>query len=131
MEISYGGTLTISTWPTSGRANKPSRTRSAIDFSVAMSVAPAMAMSVTWLREINSRMIGLSVSTGNVVMAWTLFVTSSNTRCESAPDSSSTITDAPPSDAVDTICRTPSMFWTASSIRTTTPDSTSSGAAPR
>ena len=90
-----------------------------------------MAISVTWLRVTSSRMIGLSVSTGNVVIAWTLFVTSSSTRCESAPDSSSTITDALPSDAVDAICWTPSMFWTASSIRTTTPDSTSSGAAPR
>ena len=90
-----------------------------------------MATSVTWLRVTSSRMIGFSVSTGNVVIAWTLLVTSSSTRWESAPCPSSTITDALPSDAVDTICWTPSMFWTASSMRTTTPDSTSCGAAPR
>ena len=80
MEISYGGTLTISTCPTSCRATSPSRTSSAIDFSDATSVAPAMAMSVTWLRVTSSRMIGFSVSTGNVVIAWTLLVTSSSTR---------------------------------------------------
>ena len=131
MEISNGGTLTISTCPTSGSAASPSRTSSAMAFSEATSVAPVMATSVTWLRVTSSRMIGLSVSAGNVSMAWTLLVTSSSTRAASAPGSSSAITVPLPSVAVDTIRRTPSTFWMASSMRTTTPVSTSSGAAPR
>ena len=131
IEISYGGALTMSTWVISGRAAKSSRTRSAIVFNVKTSVAPAMAMSMTWLRAISSRMIGFSVPTGNVVIASISFFTSSTIRRASAPSSSSTSTDALPSAANDRICLMPSMSLMASSIRTTTPASTSSGAAPR
>ena len=65
-------------------------------------------MSVTWLRAVISRMMGFSVSSGNVVIASTLFLTSSTTRRASAPSSSSTMTDALPSDAVDWISLMPS-----------------------
>ena len=70
IEISYGGALTMSTWLISGRAVR-SWMRSAIVVSVKRSAAPEMAMSTTWLRAINSLMIGRSVSTGNVVIAST------------------------------------------------------------
>ena len=73
-----------------------------------MSVSPEMEMSVTWLRAVISRMMGFSVSSGNVVMASTLFLTSSTTRRASAPSSSSIMTDALPSDAVDWISLMPS-----------------------
>ncbi len=76
-------------------------------------------------------MIGFSVWSGNVVMASTLLLTSSTTRRASAPRSSSIITEPIPSDAVDWMRLMPSMPWIASSIRTFTPSSTSSGAAPR
>ena len=73
-----------------------------------MSVSPEMEMSVTWLRAVISRTMGFSVSIGNVVIASTWFLTSSTTRRGSAPSSSSTITDALPSDAVDWISLMPS-----------------------
>ena len=73
-----------------------------------MSVSPEMEMSVTWLRAVISRMMGFSVSSGKVVIASTLFLTSSTTRRASAPSSSSTMTEALPSDAVDWISLMPS-----------------------
>ena len=88
-------------------------------------------MSTTCNRFVSSRMIGFSVSIGKVVMASTLFFTSSATRRASAPRSSSIVTEPAPSYAVDRICLMPSMPSIASSIRTVTADSTSSGAAPR
>ena len=66
-------------------------------------------MSPTRLRTIISRMMGSSVSIGNVVIASTLLLTSSTTRRGSAPSSSSTMTEALPSDAVDWISLMPSM----------------------
>ncbi len=86
---------------------------------------------MTWLREISSRMIGFSVSTGNVSMASTLFLISSSTVRASALVSTSTITWPMPSEAVEVICLMPSIPWMASSMRTQTASSTSSGAAPR
>ena len=121
----------MSTWVISGIAASSSRTRSASVLSAKTSVSPAIATSVTWLRAVSSRMIGSSVSRGKVVIASTLFFTSSTTRRASAPSSSSTMTEALPSDAVDWICLMPSIPWMASSMRITTPSSTSSGAAPR
>ena len=121
----------MSTWVISGSTVSSSRTCSAIAFRVKTSVAPEMAMSVTWFRAISSRMMGSSVSMGNVVMASTWFLISSTTRRASAPSSSSTMTEALPSDAVDWISLMPSTPWMASSTRRITPDSTSSGAAPR
>ena len=73
-----------------------------------MSVWPEMEMSVTRLWAIISRMMGFSVSSGNVVIASTWFLTSSTTRRASAPSSSSTRTDALPSAAVDRISLMPS-----------------------
>ena len=67
-------------------------------------------MSTTWLRATNWRMMGHSVSTGNVVMAWTLLVISSITRCGSAPSSTCATTEALPSVAVETISLMPSML---------------------
>ena len=99
----------MSTCVISGRADRSSRTRSAIAFRVKTSVAPEMATSVTWFRAIISRTIGFSVSMGNVVIASTWFLISSTTRRASAPSSSSTATDALPSDAVDWISLMPSM----------------------
>ena len=99
----------MSTWVISGRPDSSSRTRSAIAFRVKTSVLPEMEMSVTWFRAISSRTMGFSVSTGNVVIASTWFLTSSTTRRASAPSSSSTMTDALPSDAVDWISLMPSM----------------------
>ena len=55
-------------------------------------------------------MMGRSVSTGNVVIAWTLLVISSITRCGSVPSSTSATTVALPSAAVETISLMPSMF---------------------
>ena len=98
----------MSTWVISGIAVSSSRTRSASALSAKMSVSPEMEMSVTWLRAVISRMMGFSVSIGNVVIASTWFLTSSTTRRASAPSSSSTITDALPSDAVDWISLMPS-----------------------
>ena len=56
---------------------------------------------------------------------------SSSTCRTSAPSSISTITLPMPSEAVEMICLMPSTPWMASSIRTQTASSTSSGAAPR
>ena len=108
-----------------------SRIRSAIAFSVSSSVAPETATSTTGLRATSSRMIGFSVSTGNVVMASTRLLMSSTTLRASAPSSSSTNTRPIPSLAVDVISLIPSRPWMASSTRTETASSTSSGAAPR
>ena len=88
-------------------------------------------MSTTCNRFVSSRTIGFSVSIGKVVMASTLFFTSSATRRPSAPRSSSIVTVPIPSFAVERICLMPSMPSIASSMRTVTADSTSSGAAPR
>ena len=93
---------------TSGSTATSSRTRSASAFSVKMSAAPEMEMSVTWLRAISSRMMGFSVSMGSVVIASMRALTSSITRRTSAPSSSSTRTDAVPSAAVDWISLMPS-----------------------
>ena len=129
--ISYAGAPAISACVISGRAVSSLRTRSAIVFSAASPAFPEMATSPTWLRAITSRMIGRSVPAGNVAIASTLFRISPIARSASAPSSSSTLTVPPPSAAVARIWRTPSTSRTASSIRMTTPCSTSSGAAPR
>ena len=131
MEISYGRALAISTCVISGLADRSSRTRSASVFRVNSSACPETAMSITRRRPLISRMIGCSVSSGNVVMASTLLLTSSTTLRASAPMSSSMMTEPEPSEAVDLICLMPSMPCIASSIRTFTASSTSSGAAPR
>ena len=88
----------MSTWLISGITVNSSRTRSASAFSARTSVWPEMEMSVTWLRAVSSRMMGLSVWSGKVVIASTLFLTSSTTRRGSAPSSSSTMTEAMPSE---------------------------------
>ena len=88
-------------------------------------------MSTTCCRFVSSRMIGFSVSIGNVVMASMLLLTSSTTRRGSAPRSISITTVPMPSEAVDWIRLMPSMPWMDSSMRTFTACSTSSGAAPR
>ena len=99
----------MSVWLTSGNAASSSRTRSASVLSTTRSVSPETTTSTTWLRAITSRTIGFSVSIGNVVIASTSFWTSSTTRRASAPNASSAITDARPSEAVDRIRRMPSM----------------------
>ena len=131
MEISYGRALAISTCVISGSAARSSLTRSASRFSVTSSADPDTAMSITPRRDLISRMMGCSVSSGNVLMASTLLLTSSTTLRASAPSSSSIITEPEPSEAVDVICLMPSIPWIASSRRTFTASSTSSGAAPR
>ena len=88
-------------------------------------------MSTTCCRMVSSRMIGFSACSGNVVMVSILLLTSSMTRRASAPSSNSIVTVPIPSDAVDWIRLIPSMPWIASSMRTLTASSTSSGAAPR
>ena len=115
----------------SGIAVSSSRTRWATCFRVNGSTLPETAMSTTCCRTVSSRMIGFSASSGNVVMVSILLLTSSTTRRASAPSSISTVTVPIPSDAVDWICLMPSMPWIASSMRTFTASSTSSGAAPR
>ena len=121
----------MSTCVIPGIAVSSSRTRSVTCFSVNGSMSPETAMSTTCSRFVSSRTIGFSVSSGKVAIASTLLFTSSTTRRASAPRSSSIVTVPIPSFAVERICLMPSMPSIASSMRTFTADSTSSGAAPR
>ena len=74
-------------------------------------------MSTTCARFVSSRMIGFSVSIGNVVIASMLLLTSSTTQRAAVPRSSSLITVPIPSDAVATgSALMPSIPWIASSI---------------
>ena len=121
----------MSTCVIPGTAVSSSRTRSVTRFRVNGSTSPETATSTTCCRTVISRMTGFSVSIGKLVMASMLLLTSSTTRRASASRSSSIITVPIPSEAVDWICLMPSMPWIASSMRTFTASSTSSGAAPR
>ena len=85
---------------------------------------------MTRVRRTSSLMTGFSVSAGRVSMRSMVPRTSSTTRSMSAPSSSSTVTAAMPSAAVELIRRIPSRPVRRSSMRRTTPDSTSAGLAP-
>ncbi len=130
MEISYGRVATSSTWVMPGSADRSSRTRSPSRLSVRSSAGPEIATSSTWRRMIASSMIGFSASSGKVSMASTRDLTSLSSFWTSAPRIASTSTRPTFSLAVERISSMPSRSWIASSMRMTTPSSTSSGAAP-
>ena len=128
--ISYGRAMARSTWVISGRAERSSRTRSPIRLSVRWSAGPDTATLMTCRRITTSVMTGSSASSGNVSMASTRVLTSPRSFWTSASGSSSTVTVPAFSAAEERISSIPWRSCTASSTRTTTPSSTSSGAAP-
>ena len=108
-----------------------SRIRWPISFRVRSSAGPEITISNTVAMILTSDVIGCSVSAGKASIASTLFLISLAILVLSTPATSSTVTEHNPSDACEVILSIPSLPLIASSIRTQTADSTSSGAAPR
>ena len=130
MAISSVRTPTSSTWDASPEDRRSSRTSSAATFRAPSGTSPKRTTSITRVRRTSSLMTGLSLSDGKVSMRSIVPRTSSITFSMSAPSSSSTVTAAMPSAAVASIRRTPSRPVRRSSMRRTTPSSTSPGLAP-
>jgi hypothetical protein len=99
--------------------------------SVRSSAGPEIAMCSTSCRMTSSETIGFSVSAGKVVMPLTLLSISDSAQFVSVPWTSSMVTRQLPSTA--SACRRsmPAVPSIASSMRTQTASSVSSGAAPR
>ena len=108
-----------------------SRIPRATSLSVRSATFPETAISMTLWRKDIFETIGASVSTGNDAMPSTRLLISLRACASSEPTNSCAWTEQAPSEAVEKIF---SMFSTpsiASSMRTQTPSSASSGAAPR
>ena len=131
MEISNGLDPIVWANETPGRATISSRMVSISSFMVASSRSPASWTFTTGFCQRNSEIRGRSVSAGKVEMPSTAIFSLSIMSGSSTPSSTSTLTTPMPSDDVEEISRMPSMVSMASSTRSTTPFSTSSGAAPR
>ena len=131
MEISNGRAPATCANETFGNATISSRMVSASSFMAASSKLPATCTFTTWMSNPASESCGRSVSAGNVEMPSTASLSLSIISARTTSSTSSTVTVPPPSDAVERISLMPSMGSTASSSRSNTPFSTSSGAAPR
>ena len=116
---------------TPGRSIRSFRISSAIAFKFRSSESEASAIVITLPLELNARTIGFSVSVGKVVTASILPFMSLSARLRSAPLVSCKVASQPPSRAVVVMRSISSAPSSASSIRKHTPDSDSSGVAPR
>ncbi len=131
MEISNGLIYSMLTVETAGRSIRSFLISSAIAFKLLSSESEASAIVITLPLALNALTIGFSVSLGKVVIASTLPFMSFSARLRSAPLVSCNDASQPPSLAVLVMRSISSAPSSASSIRKHTPDSDSSGVAPR
>ena len=97
----------------------------------ASSKSPVSCTLTTWVVKRASESSGRSVSAGKVEMPSTAILSLSIISVGTTSSISSTLTVPRPSDAVERTFLMPSIGSMASSTRSNTPFSTSSGAAPR
>ena len=131
MEISNGRAPSTFADDTSGNATISSRMVSAKSRMAASSKSPVSCTLTTWAVKLASESRGRSVSAGKVEMPSTASLSLSIISAMRTPSTSSTLTVPRPSDAVERTSLMPSIGSMASSTRSNTPFSTSSGAAPR